>query len=417
MAQAPRQLRPELSPVHLFGARLRAFRELKGLSQRELGALVFCSGHLIGKVEKADRRPSEELVSRCDAALGADGALIALFADAVAPARRAGADAVRYVPALRRVLDARDLEIEVERGAVSALHSSVARLVSCRLNSNYAELAQGLIGVLPELHSAVEAESSAELAILLAQAYRCADAIADKLALFDLSARIIDLMRDAAERSSDEHTVAATAYVRAETFFATGDWVMGRRMLERAATRVDAGASASSAAAYGSLNMRAAVLAAREGRADLAEQHISEAEDVARRVPDAVYDGTAFGPASVRIHRLALAMDLNDVAAALKTGAEWTPPLEIPAERRSHFFVDLARAHAATGHADDAVQLLGTARQVAPEHVRHHPDVKAMLSRLLAETTRPTSALLGLAHWTQVTAGVGGAGPATRTAN
>lgn len=78
MGQVPRDLRPDLSPVHLFGARLRELREAAGLSQARLGRLVAYSGHLIGKVEKGERRPQPDLARRCDDVLHADGKLIDL---------------------------------------------------------------------------------------------------------------------------------------------------------------------------------------------------------------------------------------------------------------------------------------------------------------------------------------------------
>lgn len=75
MAQAERELTPYSSPSHFFGAELRHWRRLRGLSQNELGLRVFCSGHLIGRIEKAERRASTDLVARLDSALETGGAL------------------------------------------------------------------------------------------------------------------------------------------------------------------------------------------------------------------------------------------------------------------------------------------------------------------------------------------------------
>ena len=79
MGQHPRALQPELSALHLFGARLRLLREHRGLSQRALGQLAYCSGHLIGKIEKGERRPLADLARRCDELLGAAGTLVDLL--------------------------------------------------------------------------------------------------------------------------------------------------------------------------------------------------------------------------------------------------------------------------------------------------------------------------------------------------
>ncbi|MFD4144363.1 helix-turn-helix domain-containing protein [Streptomyces sp. NPDC058572] len=79
MAQAPRKLSPTESAQHLLGAELRDWRELRGLSQDELGARVFVSGDTLSKVEGAKRFPSREVVARCDEVLGTTGGLSRLW--------------------------------------------------------------------------------------------------------------------------------------------------------------------------------------------------------------------------------------------------------------------------------------------------------------------------------------------------
>ena len=79
MAQMPAELRPLQSPRHYLGAELRAWRQLRQLSLAQLGRKVHISGDLLGKVEKAQRWPSEDLIRRCDSALGAAGTLTRLL--------------------------------------------------------------------------------------------------------------------------------------------------------------------------------------------------------------------------------------------------------------------------------------------------------------------------------------------------
>jgi hypothetical protein len=79
MGQAPRELTPESSLAHRFGAYLRTAREARGLSQVSLGQLVYFSGATIGRVEKAERGATRALAERCDVVLGQDGRLLALW--------------------------------------------------------------------------------------------------------------------------------------------------------------------------------------------------------------------------------------------------------------------------------------------------------------------------------------------------
>ncbi|MFV8184915.1 helix-turn-helix domain-containing protein [Streptomyces sp. AF1B] len=69
-----RELDPAASPLDYFGYELRRKREEAGLTQRELGAVVFCTGSLIGQIETTQKVPTREFAERVDAALGTDGA-------------------------------------------------------------------------------------------------------------------------------------------------------------------------------------------------------------------------------------------------------------------------------------------------------------------------------------------------------
>lgn len=92
MPQEPKHLAALESAAQFFGAELRHWRHLRGLSQRELAALTHDSASLITKVEKADRRPSLDFATRVDAALGTGGVLERLWPRLDPPQHPAGAD-------------------------------------------------------------------------------------------------------------------------------------------------------------------------------------------------------------------------------------------------------------------------------------------------------------------------------------
>lgn len=315
-----------------------------------------------------------------------------------------GDDAVHAaIPRVRRALDSIDLPDDGPTRSFAELAAEVAGMIEHRLQARYVEMAWRLPGLISELARAhADARHGGrDTAMLLTLAFRAADGVAYKFGYLDLSARIIDLMRVSALAAEDPLLVAAVAYVRTETFFATGDLASASRLLMAAADDLsaDLGASASSAAAFGALHMRAAVVAGRAGKPDAAWDHLGEAHRAARQVPEGVYFGTAFGPASVRIHELAVAVELGDSPAAVERAASWHPPGHLPAERRSHYYIDLARAQLRLGHHQDAYLGLEAARRVAPQHVREHPQVRQTLSALLRTHGSPDDRLLELAAW------------------
>src|SRR5262249_41815229 len=85
-----RQLTPGASALHLFGAELRTWRHRNDLSQRDLAEKVPCSASQIGRVEKAERWPTEAFAVACDAVLGTDGVLSRMWSAVDAQRRQRG---------------------------------------------------------------------------------------------------------------------------------------------------------------------------------------------------------------------------------------------------------------------------------------------------------------------------------------
>ncbi|MGH3713789.1 MAG: helix-turn-helix domain-containing protein [Micromonosporaceae bacterium] len=360
-----------------------------------LGVSVQALGHLLASPDDVGGLPTVSLLSEGGTPAGSSPVGATRQSDVIAT----------QLPSLRLVLDAHELPPDGPVRPLGELQKIVATVVSRRLHSNYVALVFELPTLLAELMRALHQRRDSQrrvVARLLMQAYRAADAIADKFGYYDLSARIIDRLQWAANETHDSLLVATAAYVRTETFFANGDLETGRRMLERAASALVPDASIRASATYGSLHMRAAVSAARAGDPVRARDHLREAARFARHTHEGVYLGTAFGPASVRIHQLSLAVELGDVGAALHTAAGWAPPKNTPAERRSHFYVDLARACLAAGRLDATLDSLMAAKSTAPEHIQGHPQVRYMVRRLRQSGVVRSSRLTDLAGFVRL---------------
>lgn len=270
---------------------IRRLRQQQELSQRQLASVVGYTREYISRAERQGGPPSSfELVKAIDVALDAGGVLISLREQArleQVGRRRSGrqigavqpippgpvleghnVDVVHVaIPRLRRVLDAFDLPDDGPIRSLNELRAEVVRANDHRLEARYVALAQDLPDLISELARANQhgnGDQNRETAKLLTLAFRAADGIAFKFGYLDLSARLIDLMRQAAMVTEDPLLLAAVAYVRTESFFASGDLSTAGRALVDAADQVNADSPAS-AAAYGSLHMRAAVVAGRLG--------------------------------------------------------------------------------------------------------------------------------------------------------
>jgi transcriptional regulator with XRE-family HTH domain len=383
-----------------MGGRIAATRKLRRMTQAQLAEAAAISVSLLRKIEQGSRPVTPGVWPSIASALGLE------TATAADEARSADSKVSAATPHIRCALDCYDLPDDGPIVPLADLRAATEKATARRLAAHYASLADTLPGLISELTRAAHGytDRDQETAYrLLALAYRAADALCDKFGYPDLSARIIELMRWAAARSGDSMLVGVAAYVRAETFFSNQRPAAGLRALEAASGPLAAEGSPEALAIYGSLHMRAGVLAACAGLPEAAASHLAEARDIGHHVPDAVYRGTAFGPSSVRIHEIAAAAEMGDCKAVLDKAAGWQPPPTVPAERRSHYFIELARVQLWAGHRNDALASLCAARRIAPQHTRHNPRVHETARTLTRLERHPSETLLGFARW----AGIG----------
>jgi len=386
---------------HGIGERIAAARKLRQMTQTQLAEATSISISLLRKIEQGSRPVTPVVWSSIARALGLETTA------ALAEARSAGSRVSAAIPDIRCALDCYDLPDDGPIAPLAELRAATEKATARRLAAQYTCLADTLAKLITNLTRAAHGYTGhdQETAFgLLVLAYRAADALCDKFGYSDLSARTIELMRWAAARSGDSVLMGVAAYVRAETFFSSQQPAAGLRALDAASGSLAAGCSREALAIYGSLHMRAGVLAACAGLREAAASHLAEARDVSRYVPDGVYLGTAFGPLSVQIHKVAATAELGDWRTMVRKAASWHPPPTVPAERRSHYFIELARGQLWAGHRDDALAALQAARQIAPQHTRHNPRVHETVQTLLRLHRHPGNKLLAYARW----AGIGG---------
>ncbi|MEV4254852.1 helix-turn-helix transcriptional regulator [Spirillospora sp. NPDC049652] len=378
------------------GAKIAATRTARRMTQRQLAESAAVSLSLLRKVEQGTRPATDRTLEALAVALGVPPDVLA--------GRRARTDSRVHsvIPALRQAIDAYDLPDDGPVRALPDLRRVVQEMTVQRLSSRYTVIAETVPPVLAELTRAVHTmpgPDAQQAAGLLTIAYRAADAVAYKYGYYDLSARLVELMRWSAVQSAEPVLAATAAYVRTEVFFASQNLRPGLRALEQAIEAMTPVTLAENAA-LGALHMRAAVVAARLTE-DLrvVDEHLAEARRLAHAVPEGIYTGTAFGPASLHVHEVSVAVELGDAARAVQAAGRQVPLNDLPAERRSHYWIEVARAQLWLGMRRQALRSLHEARHAAPQHVREHPHVRDALVTLLRLSVTPSRPLVAFAEW------------------
>jgi transcriptional regulator with XRE-family HTH domain len=389
------------NPMRGVGKRIAAARRARNLTQVDLADSAGLSASMLRKIEQGRRAPSDDTLDAIAAALALDPSRL------LSGRGRSDGRVHAAMPALSAALAGHDIPGGPPGRTLDELAAMVAEAETWRLGAQYVRLAHAMPALIADLTATLHAASGdqrRQVARLLVSAYRSADAVAYKHGHRDLSARLVELMRWAAPSADDPLLDSAVAYVRTETFFAARAHHAGLRALEAAIDTAPPPADLAATAARGALHMRAAVIAGRAMNEPAAWDHLAEARRLAEQAPESVYLGTAFGPASVRIHELSVAVSLGDrgITRALTVAREWAPPRDLPSERRSGFYVELSRAQLWAGRRSDAFESLRVARRIAPQHTREHPWTREVTETLLRLSRTDREGLAPFAEWAGV---------------
>ncbi|MCX4696890.1 helix-turn-helix domain-containing protein [Streptomyces sp. NBC_01408] len=381
-----------------IGQRIAARRRARRMTQQDLARESHVSLPMVKSIERGVRTPSPVVLEALASALGVD-------ASRLDPAYTGTHRRVHAaLPAISAAIAGYDIALDPPARSLAELTRAVQEATGWRLAAQYGRIAAAAPALLADALAHLPAATGAgraEAARLVVAAARAVDAVAYKYGAYDLSARLIDVMRWAAAQTGDPDVVATAAYVHAETFLAARAYRAGQAVLERALDAVPRVGAERGAAVRGALHMRTAVVAARAGNAAAAYGHLDDAEQLADGLAEGVYLGTAFGPSSVRIHQVAVAVSLgrDHIGVALDVAREWKPGDEIPAERRSGFYVELGRAQLWAGCPDAAFESLKVARRLAPQHVRGHPWAREDIETIRRIKRADAESLTAFADW------------------
>ncbi|MEU0591963.1 helix-turn-helix domain-containing protein [Streptomyces ardesiacus] len=197
-----------------------------------------------------------------------------------------------------------------------------------------------------------------------------------------------------ARLSGDPVMPAVADWMRVWDMWATADWddaiALSDRALRSVQQEYDRG-EPMAVRAWGSLQLRAAVSAARGGRKAEAKDRIRHARAAAKRMVETVgppvcdRHSLTFSPGNVQIHAISVALEMHEQREALSINRRTSKELieSLPNSRQGHHHMDLARAWLWDGNRDKALRELEKAERIAPQLVRNHPIARSTLRSIV----------------------------------
>ncbi|MFH8795026.1 helix-turn-helix domain-containing protein [Streptomyces sp. NPDC017941] len=381
------------------GARIKRYRKLARLSQRQLTARIPYSYSLLNQVECGARTASAELIAAVAGALGIDPSV--LTEPQHVRDLRSGRLAAMLRP-VREALDLYDLTPgrDVEAPPLPVLVAQADKVCQSVRATHLRIAARELPDLIAWLTAIAYFTPSDEAWRALASCYRSAHDVALKLGQQDLSALALDRMGWAAERGSDPCLAAIRQYKRALSHQESGRQ-LGRRLVAAGHDLLGDPVTREEVVVAGQLHLGASAVAARAGDRAAVADHIAAARDLAERVGGEAREvhWLSFGRVNTALHEMGAAITMKDFDDALgKARALKLPPSTLTS-RRARFLVDRALAEMETGYAGAALRHLVEARKAAPEQTRYHPRTREAITGLLKTTRQTPDGLVRMAAW------------------
>ena len=386
-------------------------RRRKGLSQKDLAALIDRSESWVSQVER-DVLPVERLALLQKLAQVLDIGLHDLRPEAIPQETystpiHADLELLRSAitghPALEVLFNKTDVKpdyAQLETEAHQAWQTAVAH------SSDFALLA----AVIPKLEAAartVKPSKRRDYEKLLARSYQAASAGFAYHAETDAAWVAADRALTAAEASGDPYQILASHFRLAHSFIRLNRFdqadLLATNGIEALKPADGEQPELPALSLQGALLLVQAVVAGLQSDRTPAREALDAAEKIARQLPPDQNDyDTEFNLTNVQLHRVAIATDLGDAGEAIDI-AKTINADHLSHERQMRLQLDLARAHTQRRHIDKATQALLTAERLAPEHLHAHHLAHQTVTELLALSVRPTDDLTGLAKRLAIT--------------
>ncbi|WP_271223581.1 helix-turn-helix domain-containing protein [Streptosporangium carneum] len=391
-----------LEEAEKIGRRIKRARLRLGLTQADLAALL---GHTQGWVSKIEHGEIEldrvGLLNKLAAELHVHPNDLIGRPYSNSPSENQWQVAASAIMRELRRYDLAPVFDGTPRGS-GALWGEMSRLHRLRDTAANVAILRTLPDLLREARALVEVSTGREREegfALYAVMCKFAHTAAHFLGHPELVAMSCERAAWAAQLSGDPVLPAVADWMRVWDMWATADWDDAVALTDKALRELEPAYNRGdrlTVRAWGSLQLRGAVSAARSGAPDEAMDRIALAKVAADRVDAEVgpkiYDrhSLTFSSGNVAVHAVAVALEAGDHGRALTLNRRTAPGVvaALPHSRQGHHHMDLARAWLWSGNRDKALAELEAAERLAPQLVRNHPIARSTLRSLVyAERT------------------------------
>lgn len=381
-----------------IGYRVARWRDLAGLTQRELAERIGVSREYISMIESGKRPVStRRLLNELCQALGVH--VEDLTMQPVAPRNTDEMVLYAMAPHVRRALDGEEPHSGQPR-SLAQLAADADRAMSLRMTAGWEELAE----LLPALIVETVGLDSDEGRLLFCRALYSAALVCRSTGHLDLARRCADRAVAVAAQVGEPVHVAAVGFALAQAALAGGSPKLSLATAERTAERLQtSGAQGDDVVSIaGMLHLGGALAAASLGRTDRASEHLGEAAELATQAAGDPWR-CEFGTANVGAWRVAVACESADWGRAPELAAAVDTTQFRTADRVSRLHVDAARGWYELGEAPKATRELLIAMETSPRGTRVLPCVREVTAQLARDAGRRGSAeLQRLVSWVGV---------------
>lgn len=379
------------------GARVAKLRKLRGLTQVQLAARISYSIDTVKKTEQGRIPASAAFVGRVARVLDVDPSYLYGIEDRALVEESSAVQLATLRAAVEAWDDPQPEGDLFSMATINRRLDSIAEAVAggAASGGKYAEAAEHLSMVLHHLYLLIDlpgADGEAARAALH-DAYRLAATVAGRFRQTDIASVASERHIQLAPSTGDPLRVAISAFHRSTRYLRLGDYSGGLRLLDRVADHVSEPSTVAT-----QLHLRSAVLAARAGQLDRADEYVAQAR--AKRKPgQPAYRGIDASQLNVNVHWCALPVEAMDGTEAVKRAEQvHLDPGGAP-ERLGHHHIDQARAWLLHGDRARCLDELNKARRISPFNTRHHPAVVETVQALASADRRKTDSLSGFARW------------------